>query len=163
MDLRTRRTGHYPPLGPSVDWWVLTTINTAETKGLTCLPKHGGARDSKFLVTHPMTDQCCLASAIVCRAHWLRSYRAPHQIHVSRSNFHYWVEFLYRETFFVPTCWVSSEISTYLVNNPASKSPKYFSVWKLNPMVKEQLRRIIFVSIANHIRLTVRHALAVQY
>ncbi|RVE41001.1 hypothetical protein evm_014348 [Chilo suppressalis] len=28
------------------------------TNGLTCLPMHGGARDNKFLVTHPMTDHC---------------------------------------------------------------------------------------------------------
>jgi hypothetical protein len=38
------------------------------TNGLTCLPKHGGARDNKFLVTHPMTD-LSLASAILRRAH----------------------------------------------------------------------------------------------
>jgi hypothetical protein len=31
--------------------------------------KHGGARVNNFLVTHPMTDQCCLASAFVRRAH----------------------------------------------------------------------------------------------
>jgi hypothetical protein len=43
--------------------------NTTGTNGLTCLPKHGGARDIKFLVTHSMTDQCCLAYAIVCRAY----------------------------------------------------------------------------------------------
>jgi hypothetical protein len=40
---------------------MLTTANAAETNGLTCLPMHG-AQDSKFLVTHPMTDQCCLTS-----------------------------------------------------------------------------------------------------
>jgi hypothetical protein len=40
------------------------TLNTCSS----CRSKHGGARD-KFLVTHPMTDQCCLASAIVLRAH----------------------------------------------------------------------------------------------
>jgi hypothetical protein len=45
-------------------WWVLTTANAAETNGLTCLPKNGGARDNKFLVTHPMTGQRCLTSAI---------------------------------------------------------------------------------------------------
>jgi hypothetical protein len=28
---------------------VLTTTNAAGTNGLTCLPKHGGARNSKFL------------------------------------------------------------------------------------------------------------------
>jgi hypothetical protein len=39
---------------------VLTTANAAGTNGLTCLPKHGGAQDNKFLVTHPMTDQRCL-------------------------------------------------------------------------------------------------------
>jgi hypothetical protein len=57
--LPTRRTGHNPPRGPSADWWVLTTVNAAGTNGLACLPKHGGARDNKSLVTHPMTNQCC--------------------------------------------------------------------------------------------------------
>ncbi|RVE42527.1 hypothetical protein evm_012823 [Chilo suppressalis] len=52
------RLGHDPPRRRSVDWWVLTTADAAGTNGLTCLPKHGGARDSKFLVTHPMTDHC---------------------------------------------------------------------------------------------------------
>ncbi|RVE42062.1 hypothetical protein evm_013291 [Chilo suppressalis] len=52
------RLGHDPPRGPSADWWVLTTADAAGTNGLTCLPKHGGVRDSKFLVTHPMTDHC---------------------------------------------------------------------------------------------------------
>jgi hypothetical protein len=47
------------PLKPSADWWVLPTANTAGANGLTWLPKHGRARDRKFLVTHPMTDQCC--------------------------------------------------------------------------------------------------------
>ncbi|RVE43974.1 hypothetical protein evm_011377 [Chilo suppressalis] len=69
------RLGHDPPLGPSADWWALTTANAAGTNGLTCLPKHGGARDSKFLVTHPMTDHCesCLTSTIAAeRASHLR-------------------------------------------------------------------------------------------
>ncbi|RVE43545.1 hypothetical protein evm_011803 [Chilo suppressalis] len=52
------RLGYDPPRGPSVDWWVLTTADAAGTNDLTCLPKHGGARDSKFMVTHPMTDHC---------------------------------------------------------------------------------------------------------
>jgi hypothetical protein len=63
--LPIRRTGHNPRRVPSADWWVLTTANTAGTNGLTCLPKHRGAGDNKFLVTHPMTNQCCFASAIV--------------------------------------------------------------------------------------------------
>jgi hypothetical protein len=46
---------------------VLTTANAAGTNGLTCLPKHG-ARDNKILVTHPMTDQRCLTSAIARRS-----------------------------------------------------------------------------------------------
>ncbi|RVE41259.1 hypothetical protein evm_014091 [Chilo suppressalis] len=50
------RMGHDPSRGPSAGWWVLTTADAARTNGLTCLPIHGGARDSKFLVTHPMTD-----------------------------------------------------------------------------------------------------------
>ncbi|CAH0402975.1 unnamed protein product [Chilo suppressalis] len=40
------RLGHDPPRGPSADWWVLTTAHAAGTNGLTCLPKHRGARDS---------------------------------------------------------------------------------------------------------------------
>jgi hypothetical protein len=61
--LHLRKTGHNLPRGPSAGWWVLTTANAAGTNGLTCLPKHGGAR-YKFLVTHPMIDQRCLTSAI---------------------------------------------------------------------------------------------------
>jgi hypothetical protein len=41
---------------------VSPTIN-----GLTCLPKNGGGRDNIYLVTHPMTDQRCLTSAIARR------------------------------------------------------------------------------------------------
>ncbi|RVE41015.1 hypothetical protein evm_014335 [Chilo suppressalis] len=52
------RLRHDPPRGPSADWWVLSTADATGTNGLTCLPKHGGARDSKFLATHPMTDHC---------------------------------------------------------------------------------------------------------
>ncbi|RVE42229.1 hypothetical protein evm_013129 [Chilo suppressalis] len=73
------RLGHDPPRRPSADWRVLTTADAAGTNGLTCLPKHGGARDSKFLITHPMTDHCesCLTSTIVAeRANHLR-HRAP--------------------------------------------------------------------------------------
>jgi hypothetical protein len=51
----TRRTGHNTPHWPSAGWWVLTTENAAGTNGLTCLPKHGGAHDNKFLITH-LTD-----------------------------------------------------------------------------------------------------------
>jgi hypothetical protein len=57
-----------PPREPSAGWWVLTTANAAGTNDLTCLPKHGGAQDNKFLVTHPMTDQRYLASAIARRS-----------------------------------------------------------------------------------------------
>jgi hypothetical protein len=63
--LHIRRTGHAPLRGPSAGRWVLTTSNAAGTNGLTCLPKHGGARDNKFMVIHPMTNQRCLTSAIV--------------------------------------------------------------------------------------------------
>ncbi|RVE42668.1 hypothetical protein evm_012683 [Chilo suppressalis] len=41
------RLGHDPPRGPSVDWWVLTAADAAGTNDLTCLPKHGGARDGR--------------------------------------------------------------------------------------------------------------------
>jgi hypothetical protein len=56
------------PREPKADWWVLTTVNTAETNGLTCLAKHEGARDNKFLAYHLMTDQRCLTSAIIITA-----------------------------------------------------------------------------------------------
>jgi hypothetical protein len=54
--------------GPSADWRMLTTINTAATDGLTCVLKHAVARDITLLVTYLMTDQCCLTSAIVRKA-----------------------------------------------------------------------------------------------
>jgi hypothetical protein len=59
--------GHQPSLKQE---GVLTTANAADTNSLTCLPKHGGARDNIFLVTHPMTGLCehCLGSAIARRA-----------------------------------------------------------------------------------------------
>jgi hypothetical protein len=53
--LHIRRTGHNPPHGPHAGW-VLTTANAAGTNGLTCLPKHEGVRDNKFLVTHPLLN-----------------------------------------------------------------------------------------------------------
>ncbi|RVE50541.1 hypothetical protein evm_004768 [Chilo suppressalis] len=74
------RLGHDPPRRPSADWWVLTTADAAGTNGLTCLPKHRVARDTKFLVSHPMTNhyESCLTSTIVAeRANHLR-HRAPH-------------------------------------------------------------------------------------
>ncbi|RVE41861.1 hypothetical protein evm_013490 [Chilo suppressalis] len=73
------RLGQDPPREPSADWWVLTTADATGTNGLTCLPKHGRARESKFSVTHPMTDHCesCLTSTIAAeRANQLR-HRAP--------------------------------------------------------------------------------------
>jgi hypothetical protein len=57
-----KKNGHNPPCGPSAAWWVLTTANAAGTHELTCLPKQGGARANKYLVSHPMTDQRCLTS-----------------------------------------------------------------------------------------------------
>jgi hypothetical protein len=66
--LLIRRTGHNPPREPSAGWWVLTTAYATGTNGFTCLPKHGGARDKTFLVTHPMTDQRCLTSTIASRS-----------------------------------------------------------------------------------------------
>jgi hypothetical protein len=56
MDYLQGERAHNPPRGPSADWWVLTTANAASTNGLTCLPKHGRARDDKVLVIHPMID-----------------------------------------------------------------------------------------------------------
>ncbi|RVE51592.1 hypothetical protein evm_003724 [Chilo suppressalis] len=52
------RLGHDPPRGPSADWRVLTTADAAGTNGLTCLPKHGGTRDRRFLATLTITDHC---------------------------------------------------------------------------------------------------------
>jgi hypothetical protein len=63
------RAGHNLPRGPSAGWWVLTTANAAGIYGLTCLPKHSGIRDNKFLGTHPMTDQRCLTSANHAETH----------------------------------------------------------------------------------------------
>jgi hypothetical protein len=57
-----------PTTRARADWWVLTTANATETNGLPCLPGHGKARENKFMVTHPMTDQLCLASAIALTA-----------------------------------------------------------------------------------------------
>ncbi|RVE52094.1 hypothetical protein evm_003372 [Chilo suppressalis] len=42
------RLDHDPPRAPSADWGVLTTADAAGTNRLTCLPKHGGARDSNY-------------------------------------------------------------------------------------------------------------------
>jgi hypothetical protein len=44
------------------------TFLAAGTNVLTCFLKHGGARDNKFMVNHPMTDQRCLTSAIAHRS-----------------------------------------------------------------------------------------------
>jgi hypothetical protein len=56
-----RRTSHNPPRGPSADWWVLTTANATGANGLTCLPKHEGARDIEFLAIHPKTGLTLLS------------------------------------------------------------------------------------------------------
>ncbi|RVE46522.1 hypothetical protein evm_008813 [Chilo suppressalis] len=74
------RLGLDPPRGPSADWWVLTTAEAAGTNGLTCLPKHGGTRDRRFLVTRPMTDHCesCLTSTIAAERANHQRHRAPH-------------------------------------------------------------------------------------
>jgi hypothetical protein len=74
--LHIKRTGHNPPREPSAGWWVLTTGNAAGTNSLTCLTKHGGAGDNKFLVTHPMTGERCLTSAIA--RHQAPQSRAVH-------------------------------------------------------------------------------------
>ncbi|RVE40526.1 hypothetical protein evm_014824 [Chilo suppressalis] len=73
------KLGHDPPRGPSPDWRVLTTADAAGTNGLTCLPKHGGSRDRRFLVTHPMTDLCesCLTSTIAAERANLLRHRTP--------------------------------------------------------------------------------------
>jgi hypothetical protein len=57
-----RRTDYNPPRGPS------GVTNAAGTNGLSCLPMHRGARDNKFLVTHPIAGQRCITCAITRRA-----------------------------------------------------------------------------------------------
>jgi hypothetical protein len=74
--LHIRRMGHNRPRGPIADWWLLTTANAAGTNGLACYPKHGRARGTKFLVTHPMTDQSCLTSTIACQSALNAGHRA---------------------------------------------------------------------------------------
>jgi hypothetical protein len=69
--LHIRRKGHNPPRGPSAGWWVLTTANAAGPNGLTCLRKHGEARDNKFLVTSLLINV-----AKVPRSH-AEGHRAP--------------------------------------------------------------------------------------
>jgi hypothetical protein len=59
--LLTRRRGHNLPRRLSEALWVLTTANTAGANGLTCLPKHGGARDITFF-GHPSDDRPILLS-----------------------------------------------------------------------------------------------------
>ncbi|CAG9791637.1 unnamed protein product [Diatraea saccharalis] len=73
-----RRLGHDPPRWPNADWRILTTANAVGTNGLTCLPKHGVARDNNFLVTHPMTDPCesCLTTTIAGRGAYPLRHRA---------------------------------------------------------------------------------------
>jgi hypothetical protein len=61
-------TGHNPPRGLGAGWWVLTTANAAETNDLTSEAQTRGAQDNKFLVTHSMTGQRCLTSAIARRS-----------------------------------------------------------------------------------------------
>jgi hypothetical protein len=60
--LHERRTGQ----SKLITWAQCGLVGANDCKY--SLPNHGGARDNKFLVTNPMTDQCCSGSAIV-RAH----------------------------------------------------------------------------------------------
>ncbi|RVE49713.1 hypothetical protein evm_005583 [Chilo suppressalis] len=87
------KLGHDPPRGPSADWRMLTTADAAGTNGLTCLPKRGGTRDRRFLVTHSLTGHCesCLTSTIAAeRANNLR-HRAPHtkEVYTAKSYMEY--------------------------------------------------------------------------
>jgi hypothetical protein len=52
---------------------VLTTANAAGTED----GMEEGARDNKFLIALPMTDQRCLASAIARPAHGPRGHLVP--------------------------------------------------------------------------------------
>jgi hypothetical protein len=71
------RTGHNSPRGPNAGRWVITSANAAKNNGLTYLSKHDGARDSKFFVTHLMTDQRCLTSAITRQSALIANHQAP--------------------------------------------------------------------------------------
>jgi hypothetical protein len=53
---------------------VLTTENAAGTNCLTCLPKHGGARDNNFLVAYDANDQRCFTFESVLTAQPSSSY-----------------------------------------------------------------------------------------
>jgi hypothetical protein len=76
----SREDGNLLPAGDGVhhinsgDTWIILTYCriiiqlTSRTNGLTVPSKHRGARDNKFFVTHPMTDQRCLTSAITRRS-----------------------------------------------------------------------------------------------
>jgi hypothetical protein len=64
-----------PLLGHRPSLWIthkenglVGAANAAGTNSLTCPPKHGRVRDNEFLVTHPMTGQRCVTSAIARRA-----------------------------------------------------------------------------------------------
>ncbi|CAG9793651.1 unnamed protein product [Diatraea saccharalis] len=80
--------GHDLPRWPNADWRVLTTANAAGTNGLTCLPKHGVARDNNFLVTHPVTDPCesCLTTTIAGRGAYPLRHRATIKINYDSRN-----------------------------------------------------------------------------
>ncbi|RVE42535.1 hypothetical protein evm_012815 [Chilo suppressalis] len=82
------RLGHDPPRGPSADWRVLTTADAAGTNGLTCLPKHGEARDSKFLFTHPMIDHCesCLISTTAAERKPLLAILTKRKLNTKKLN-----------------------------------------------------------------------------
>ncbi|RVE45259.1 hypothetical protein evm_010081 [Chilo suppressalis] len=57
------RLGHDPPRGPSADWRVLITADAAGANGLTCLPKHGGARDTNRTIGNDNGATCCINSS----------------------------------------------------------------------------------------------------
>jgi hypothetical protein len=60
--LHVRRTNHNPPRAPSV---VTSTLVETGVGANDCrCSRDQSAFRNKFFVTHPMTDQCCLTSAI---------------------------------------------------------------------------------------------------
>ncbi|RVE47633.1 hypothetical protein evm_007730 [Chilo suppressalis] len=74
---------HDAPRGPSVG-----AYDAAGTNDLTYLPKHGGARDRRFLATHPLTDHCesCLVySTIAAECANYPRHRAPQVYHKAAS------------------------------------------------------------------------------
>jgi hypothetical protein len=135
----THRTGHNSPHGPSADKWVLTTANADGTNGLTCLPKHGRARDFTYLVIHPLIDlsERCLTFSIALTTG------------LSSSSFHISHEMPYRSTWIAfPRAQKSSAIPSYAVPSLSGTRchhvfPPSYSMDSFKRSVKKHLVNIL--------------------